>query len=198
MEFWQMSQEAGELGSVTADGELLKAASLCSNTPSALRKVFHSTNAQMVDMQVAKGGATTVEQGSQSIPDFLVLVSTPIFSDRAASLAIDLGCTPEEFLPCRFLTNPDERHFFHLPIKSYDVVDYENSSFLMTLPGNPPVPMFIQVMKAKQVSDVIPPCFRASIPGSDQVLVELFASDDLKTVWDQKGFSGATFRLMSS
>jgi hypothetical protein len=197
MKLWQMNQEKGDLGAVMPK-ELQRAASLCGISPIGVREVFHSANVDAISMQIAKGGSPTVETSRQVIPDFLIWVSMPIFSKRAASLAMELGCSSEEFWPCRFQTNPDESYFFHLPTKSFDIIDYEKSRFLMTIPGDPPLPMFIQEVKVKQIPDFIPSCFRASIPGVSQVLLELFVRDDFRNEWEQGRFSGATFLEMSN
>jgi hypothetical protein len=201
MKFWLMSLAEGPLssplGSVMPDTEFSKAASLCGSTPAAVRKVFRAANANTVEMQLSKAGSPTVEREHQVIPDLLFWVSTPIFSERAASLAIEFGCDSEEFWPCRFDTNQEEKFFFHLPLRSFDIIDYEKSSFSMTIPSTPPLPMFIQAITIKEVVGFIAPCFRASIPGREQVLTELFVLDNFKSAWELRGFSGAAFRLLS-
>jgi hypothetical protein len=192
-----MAEAEGELGSVIADGPFVEAVSLSAGSPIALREAFCAANLETVDMKLAKAGAAVAEVGCQDIPDFLTWVSTPIFSDRAASLAVELGCDQEEFWPCKFQTNPDQKYFFHLPMKSFDIVDFEQSSFLMTLPGNPPIPMFIQDLKVKKIPKHFTPCFRVSIPHSREVLVELFVREDFKIAFESHNFTGGKFRMLA-
>jgi hypothetical protein len=163
-----------------------------------MRKVLHSAGANIIDMQLAKTGADTVETSRQSIPDFLTWSWIAIFSSRAASIAIECGNEPEEFWPCRFQTNPDEASFLHLPMKAFDIVDVVRSTFKVILPLDPPIPMFIERLVTKPLPDFLPPCFRAKQGMTAQVFSELFVRDDFRLAWQRNSFVGADFRLLSN
>jgi hypothetical protein len=198
MRLWLMIEMELDFGSVMCDRKLVSAGSLCGSSTVALRNVLFAQNVGMIEMGLARPGETTTLSARQLIPDFLRWVSTPIFSDRAAGLAIEHGCAREEFWPCRFESNPDERYFFHLPTGAVDIVDYDRSIFRMTLPGTPPIPMFAEMVKTKRLPTPGVPCFRALIPGSEQVLVELFVRDDFKEEWERNSFRGAEFCGLST
>ncbi len=197
MIFWEMSGQEGELFGFMPDETLSRGVGDCGLDPGAVRNTFDRAQANPVDMQLVRGSASTTEKERQEIPD-LVIWSFPIFSDRAASTAIELGCGVDEFWPCRFQTNPEEKFFFHLPARSFDIVDIEKSTFRHVLPLDPPIPLFIEHLATKQLPDHLPGCFRAKIPRTGQVFGELFVREDFKIAWEQKAFSGAKFRRLSS
>jgi len=149
-------------------------------------------------MQLAKPLGDSVESSKQDIPDFVIWSWLAAFSVRAVSMAIEMGCGTSEFWPCRFLSNPNEKFFFHLPEKMFDIVDVEKSTFRHVLPLNPPVPVFIEHLVTKPVPQHIPPIFRAEIPGRGQVFRELFVRDPFRLAWEKWRFSGATFRQLTT
>jgi hypothetical protein len=108
-----------------------------------------------------------------------------------------LGCGKEDFVACKIATNPDDQFYMHLPQKSYDVVDVEWSSFLMVIPGNPPIPHHIQTLVLKTIpNQSLPACFRAVVPGHKQVFGELIVRSDLKKGWEENELTGAQFRQL--
>ena len=115
MTFWEMSAQEGTLIGFIPDETLLKGLTGCGSDLGAIRNVFDQAKASPVDMQLAKPSAATVEKEKQEIPDHVIWSWIPIFSDRAASTAIELGCGTDEFWPCRFQTNPEEKFFFIYP-----------------------------------------------------------------------------------
>ena len=162
-----------------------------------MRNAFSLANAKPVDMQVARPSAATVEREHQEIPDLVIWSWITIFSNRAASTAIELGCEAEEFWPCQFRSNPDERFFFHLPVKTFDIIDIDKSTYRHFLPVEPPIPVFIEQLMLRQSSDHLPPCFRIEIPRTGQVFSELVVREDFKVAWEEKAFRGAEFRRLS-
>ena len=198
MKIWEITAQEGSLIGYLPDKLLSKALILC-GSPAAERKALHTAGASVVQMQVAKPTAATVEKNRQSIPDFLISwAGMATFSQRAASAAIRYGCESEEFWPCRFQSNPDEEFFLHLPVKTFDIVDVDKTTFKQILPLNPPLPMFIENLVTKTLPEHLPPFFRAERPGTDQVFSELFVRDDFKLAWQRNAFSGADFRLLST
>ena len=191
-----MNAQEGSLGGYMP-GELSKKLVLCGNSAAA-RKALHAAGARVVQLQIAKPTADTVEKKRQSIPDLVIWAWIPIFSRRAASAAIECGCEPEDFWPCRFQTNPDEEFFLHLPLKVFNIVDVDKSTFKHILPLEPPIPTFIEKLGAKPLPEHLPPFFRAEIPGTDQVFGEIFVRDDFKLAWQRNAFAGADFRLLST
>ncbi|HKD20540.1 MAG TPA: hypothetical protein VKB71_00945 [Rhizomicrobium sp.] len=197
MKIWEITAQEGSLIGYLPDKLLSKALILC-GSPAAERKALHTARASVVQMQLAKPTADTVEKNRQSIPDFLIGWMFAIFSERAASAAIRYGCESEEFWPCRFQSNPDEEFFLHLPVKAFDIVDVDKTTFKSILPLDPPLPLFIENLVTKPLPAHLPPCFRAERPGTDHVFSELFIRDDFKLAWQRNAFSGADFRLLST
>lgn len=198
MTFWEMSAQEGTLFGHMPDETLLKRLTGSGRDFGAIRNVFDRAKANPVDMQLAKPSAATVEKEKQEIPDLVIWSWIPIFSDRAVSTAIELGCGTDEFWPCRFQTNPEENFFFHLPTRSFDIIDMEKSTFRHFLPLDPPIPVFIEHLVTKQQPDHLPGCFRVEIPGIGQVFGELIVREDFKIAWEQKALRGATFRRLSA
>jgi hypothetical protein len=192
-----MHTEEGTLCGYVPDEELSMAMVRGGINPVAVRDVLGSRE-NSVDMQLANRTAVIPENERQQVPDLVVWGWIPILSDRARSMAIRLGSEADEFWPCRFRTNPDERFFFHLPKNTVDIVDVEKSTFKLTLPLDPPIPMFIDTLVTRAMPDSVPPCFRARIPRTTQVFSELFVQSDFKVGWDQMGLRGAEFRQLSS
>ena len=196
MTLWEMSKEDGTLVGYVPDTNLSMELVGCGN-PMAVRRTFEQARANPVDMQLGKPLGDTVERSKQDIPDFVIWSWMAIFSGRVVSMAIEMGCVATEFWSCRFQTNPDEKFFFHLPEKTLDIVDVERSAFRHMLPLNPPVPMFFERLVTRPVTEYIPPCFRAEIPGRGQIFRELFVRDDFKLAWEKRGFTGAAFRRLT-
>jgi hypothetical protein len=197
MKLWEMRREEGALIGYVPDEKLSVAITRCGIEPAAVRNALSVANANTVDMQLAKPSAATVQTERQVIPDVVFWSWIAIFSDRAVSTALEFGCEPDEFWPCRFQSNPEQKFFFHLPMKSFDIVDIEKSTFRQILPIDPPIPMFIEMLVTKELPKDLPPCFRADLPRTNLVFSELFACEDFKLSWDHKGFSGAKFRRLS-
>jgi hypothetical protein len=99
-------------------------------------------------------------------------------------------------LQCWFTSNPGEVYFAHLPAASYDVVDVKRSVFLMTIPGNPPIPHHVKRLVMRSGHERLPPCFRASVPQHTQVFGELFVSEVFVQGWRTAGLQGAEFRAL--
>jgi len=196
VKIWEMNPEEGSLVGTMPD-ELLKTLVRC-GSPAEERKALHAAGASVVHMQLAKPSAATVENTRQSLPDLVIWSSIRIFSRRAVSAAIEYGCESEEFWPCRFQSNPEEEFFLHLPVKVFDIVDVDKSTFKHILPLNPPIPMFIEKLVTKPLPEHLTPIFRAERPGTVQVFSELFVRDDFKLAWNRNAFAGAVFRLLST
>lgn len=198
MIFWEMSKQEGTLVGFIPDETLLRGLTGCGRNPGAVRDALDRARANPVDMQIGKPSAVTVEKERQEIPDLVFWSWIPIFSDRAASAMIELGCETDEFWPCRFQSNPGEKYFFHLPARCFDIIDIDKSTFRHVLPLDPPIPMFIEHLATKQLPDHLPPCFRVEIPRIGQVFSEVFVREDFKIAWERKSFSGAEFRRLSA
>ncbi len=198
MTIWAMRGQEGSLVGFVPDERLAKAITTCGMNPIAVREVLRAAGMEIFDMQIAEPSATRVEMNRQSIPDLVIWSWIAIFSQRAASTAVELGCEAGEFWPCRFQSNPEEEFFFHLPLKVFDIVDVKRSTFRHILPVDPPIPMFIEALVTKQLPDELPPCFRAETPGTTIVFSELFVRDDFRLAWDRNAFRGAVFRRLST
>jgi hypothetical protein len=198
MKLWQMSGQEGALVGYIPDGELSVALTRCGMNPVAARNELDLAGASPVDMQLGRPLAAAVEKKPQAIPDIMFWSWIAILSERAVAAASELGCGPDEFWPCRFQSNPNDAFFFHLPTSIVDFVDVEQSSFRQILPLDPPIPMFIERLVARPLSDPLPPCFRVRIPRTNQIFSELIVREDFKCAWDRLSLRGAKFRQLSS
>jgi len=197
MILWEMSSDEGMLVGYVPDKSLSKALTLCGINPVAVRKALVAAHARPANMQVVKPSADKVEREPQNIPNIVFWAWIPIFSDTAASAAIELGCESDEFWPCRFQSNPKEKYHIHLPTKTFDIVDVEKSTFRHVLPLNPPVPMYFERLVTRTTLEDVPPCFRANIPGTNQTFPRLLVREDFKLIWEKDRFSGAVFRQLT-
>ena len=197
MTFWEMSGDEGALVGYMPDEKLSMAVTRCGINPLAVRNVLQVANVNEVDMQLGKPSAAAVEKERQFISDIVFWSWITIFSDRAVSTATELGCAPDEFWPCRFQSNPGEKFFFHLPERTFDIIDVDKSTFRQILPLDPPIPMFVERVATKNLPEHLPPCFRVDIPRTKQVFSELFVRENFKLAWAQKAFKGAKFRRLS-
>lgn len=195
MTLWEANKKDGTLVGYVPDAILSKKLVAC-GTPLAARRAFEQAKSNPVDMQLAKPIDNIVEKSKQDVPDFVIWSWMAIFSDRVVSMAIEMGCLRSEFWPCRFQTNPGENFFFHLPEKTFDIVDMEKSTFRHILPLNPPIPMFFEHLVIERTTEYVPPCFRVEIPKRGQIFQELLVRDDFRLAWENKGFTGATFRCL--
>jgi len=200
MNLWKMTtDDATNIGPVLLDEELSRAVRRCGWKPNLVRETLRGSCVASIEMGIAKLRSSHLELAAIKLPDFLIWIWIPIVSLEGARVMIGLGCDSKEFWPCRFQTNPDEQYFFHLPLRSYDIVDYEKSEFLQSLafPGKDAIPMFAKNICFNAPTDKLPPCFRVSIPKINQTLIDLFVNDEFRSVWIERHLSGAQFTLLT-
>nr|WP_316643375.1 hypothetical protein [uncultured Roseateles sp.] len=135
----------------------------------------------------------------QAVPvgDMLLFNWLPVFSERAHQLLLAAGCAAEEFLDCRLRVLSNTPFKVHIPLKSYDAIDFARSAALHSIPLNPPIPFHFVSVYLKPGTWVLPPCFRVPAPGHPQVLAELFSQDALQVAWSGAALKGATFRRLA-
>lgn len=199
MKYWAIQSQEAAPEVFLPNEELLRSSHRDGINPVTVRRTFaEAVESSRIMQIIAKDGLGVVTE-RQPLPDLLFWSWVPIFSDRARKLAVKLGCEEEEFWPCRFESNPGDIFFMHLPERSHDVVDVAQSKFLMMIPmpDTPPIPHHIQSLVLGASSGLLPPCFRAPIPGQSQVFSELFVGDVFKQAWEQMGFTGALFRRLT-
>jgi hypothetical protein len=197
---WEIRGQEGTFEVYLPDNELSRATHAGGINPTVMRRAFKAAGAEEITFQLVTSAGDAIKSERQAVSDLLIWSWVPILSERAMRLATSLGCEAIEFWRCRFQSNPGETFFLHLPTTAYDIVDVENSSFLMRIPAGadlPPLPHVIQVLKTKQLPDILPSCFRASIPGHQQVFSELFVRDEFKTRWERERWTGADFRRLA-
>jgi hypothetical protein len=197
MKILEISKEEGTLIGYVPNAKLSMTLSHCGINPAAIRNALSVANVDKIDMQLGKPSAATVETEWQVIPDLMFWSWITIFSGKAVSMATELGCDPDEFWPCQFQSNPEEKFFFHLPKRTFHIIDVEKSIFRQILPLDPPIPMFVERLVTKDVPEHLPPCFRVDIPRTNQVFSELFVREDFKLAWNRRAFTGAKFRQLS-
>lgn len=153
---------------------------------------------QRVLFQLATADGAVVKDDPKQPTDLLFWSWIPVFSTRAHQLLNHVGVASTEFVPCGFESRPNEGYFLHLPERAFDVVDVERSEFAMMIPLQPPLPHGIRALVLRGDQALLPPCFRASVPGHAQVFGELLVSDALREAWTQAGLSGAVFRRLTA
>jgi len=102
-----------------------------------------------------------------------------------------------EFLECVVPAFRGESYFLHLPSNSCDVIDFEKSQFLFTIPGTPPIPHRILKLVIRDPSLNLPPCLRASMPSTVQVSAECLVTEQFMSAWKAVSFTGAEFRTLA-
>jgi len=198
MKIWEMKHREGSLVGYVPNEKLLRAITLCASNPSSVRCILDVAELNPVSMQLLKPLEAAVEQGRQQIPDVVFWSWMAIFSDRAAAAAIELGSRPNDFWPCQFQNNPEEKFFFCLPTKSVDLVDVDRSTFRHVMPLAVPMPIFFERLATKPVTGELPPCFWADRPNTNLVFHEFLIRDDFKLAWERLGLTGAEFRLLTT
>lgn len=130
-------------------------------------------------------------------PDLAFWGWIPVFSELGRETAIALGADAGEFLECNFEQVERRRFFLHLPNVTFSIVDFGNSTFMMWIQANPPIPHRIELAKLICTNRQVPPCFRVAIPGHPQVLTDLFVTEALVLAWQQRRAIGAKFRQVT-
>lgn len=195
MNYFALDRAEGTHDVFLPDEELMTESHIKGIDPVHVRKILcEAARNKPIEFQLVGRDGIPLREPPQSPGDVVFWSWVPIFSGRSRELAVELGCAAEEFLQCWFSSNPGEVYFAHLPSVSYDVVDVKRSVFLITIPGNPPIPHHVKrlVMRSSHVH--LPPCFRASVPQHTQVFGELFVSDIFVRRWRSSGMKGADFR----
>jgi hypothetical protein len=135
----------------------------------------------------------------QKLGDIMMWGWVRVFSERAKTLAISLGCMDCDFLRCTLTINQDQSFFMFLPAKYYDVVDADQTVFLRRIPVAGKVPILGHILDLVLKNDCsnLPPCFHPLMQGYKQALGELFVSDAFKVAWETMGLSAAKFRNLN-
>lgn len=163
-----------------------------------LGKVFRREfESNIVPFQLVASDGKTVLLEQVELPDLLFWSWVPIFSGRAKEMACSLGCDFGDWIECGFLSNLDRKFFLHLPTENYDIMDLKQSVFRMFIPANPDVPHGIKSLVLKTPSQLLPPCFRAAVPGNSQSFSEFLVRQDFHDLWMNLNFSGANFRQVA-
>lgn len=140
------------------------------------------------------------ERGSGHAPDvdFMTWNWIPICSTRAVQTLIKSGAVVEDFVECVAGGRP---RYLHLPQSMRDVVDLDRSVFRMMIPipgERLPLPHRIErlLLRHDTPECVLPGCFRPA-NRFGQCFSELVVGEGFKLAWEDKGLTGATFRLLT-
>jgi len=197
LEYWSLESNYSAFDVYLPDKRLLSESHRDGVNPITVRKILWENTRQFPEFQLIADDGDSLLAERQILSDLLFWSWVPIVSERARRLLVSMGCGEDSFIACKISTNPDEKFCLHLPQESYDVVDVERSRFLMTIPGDPPIPFRILSLALKATPNQgLPACFRATIPGHNQVFGELIVNNDLKKVWEEQELEGAQFRRL--
>jgi hypothetical protein len=195
MNYWAMEAAEDSPFSLMDDKALSDAVHRLGLSPRAAREVLHAAGYAPL-LQLLEPNSEAPASPHLSAPDCVFCSWVPVFSAAARDLFLRFGSTVEDFVPCRFVSRPAAPHFLHLPLDAPPVVDVDQSEFLMMIPADPPIPF--HMTKLVLSGEPRAGCFRASIPGHQQVFPELMASQEFKDAWGEAGLSGAEFRCLDA
>lgn len=193
MNYWAMEAAENSPFSLMQDGQLSDAVHRLGLSPNAAREAISASDCEPM-LQLFEPESDALAPLNLAVSDCTFCSWIPVFSVAARDLCLEFGSAAEDFLPCRFTTQPGCIFFLHLPTDVEHVVDVGQSEFLMTIPADPPIPFHIT--KLVLSSEPRTGCFRAAIPGHQQVFAELMASLAFKDAWSRKGLTGARFRTL--
>jgi len=195
---WSLEVDHSAPATYLADEALRREASKAGLSPSVVRSALAADRAQgPFTLELVAPNGTSLYEQSVPVGDMLLFNWLPIFSERAYQLLIDEGCDADEFIDCRLRVLGNTPFKIHVPVQSYDVIDFTRSVALHALPLDPPIPFHFVSAYLKAVTPNLPPCFRVPAPGHPQVLSELFAQDNLREAWSVAGLKGAFFRCLA-
>jgi len=181
-----------------ADEVLLRETTKAGLSPSVVREAIAARLAWApLTLELVEPDGTSLIEQSVPVGDMLLFNWLPIFSERAYELLLAEGCEASVFIDCRLRVLCDTPFKAHVPLQSYDVIDFARSIALHTVPLDPPIPFHFVSAHIKDTKSQLPPCFRVPAPGHPQVLTELFAQDKLREAWSVAGLKGATFRRLA-
>lgn len=195
MNYWALHTDENVPGVLMERATLTDAAHRAGISTVAMRRALHGGNGKAPRFQLTDADGAHILEQRPAMPDLLAWSWVPIVSARARHLMLELGSAADDFLPCRFAIAAADSYFLHLPLHAEDIVDVARSSFLLTLPADPPLPFHLQSLALRQ-----PPtsaCFRARVPGHAQLFGELFVNDAFRDAWRQQQLRGAAFRLLT-
>ena len=195
MNYWAMEASEDSPFALMKDKELFDALHRFGLSPSAAREALRVAG-YGPSLQLFEPDSEVLASPQLSVPDCIFCSWIAVFSAAARELCLDFGNVPEDFVPCHFLTRPGYTHFLHLPLDSPPVVDIGRSEFLMEIPADPPIPFHIARLALS--GEPRTGCFRAAIPGYQQVFAELMVSQAFKDAWERRGLTGAEFRCLGT
>jgi hypothetical protein len=195
---WSLEVDHTAPATYLADEVLLRETSKAGLSPSVVRNALaaHLDKDPFTLELVAPDGRSLLEQ-SGPVGDMLLFNWLPVFSERAYRLLLAEGCRAEAVSDCRLRVLENTPFKVHVPLESYDVIDFARSVALHSIPLDPPIPFHFVSAYLKAAMPNLPPCFRVPAPGHPQVLTELFAQDKLREAWSVAGLKGAAFRRLA-
>ncbi len=134
-------------------------------------------------------------QGDCVCEDALSWETTVALSSRAKALTVALGVDEGAFLACR-IEGVEETYHLYLPVNGIDVINFGTTRFNMVIPADPPIYHRVEQVSLKSgiAPDTLPPMFMNQMPGYQQLLTDIFVTDECKSAWEGAGFTGAVFR----
>jgi hypothetical protein len=195
---WSLEVDHTAPATYLADETLLRETVKDGLSPATVRNALAaSSTGHPLTLDLVKPDGVGILEHAVPVGDMLLFNWLPIFSERAYDLLLAEGCSGDEFIDCRLRVLGNAQFKVHIPVHSYDVLDFARSVALHSVALNPPIPFHFVSAYLKSSNLALPPCFRVPAPGHPQVLAELFAQDALRSAWLAAGFLGATFRPLS-
>jgi hypothetical protein len=195
---WSLEVDHTAPATYLADEELLRETTKSGLSPSVVRSALAAhLDKDPVTLELVAPDRRSLPEQSVPVGDMLLFNWLPVFSEPAYRLLLAEGCRAEEFVDCRLRVLGNTRFKVHVPLESYDVIDFARSVALHAIPLDPPIPFHFVGAYLKAAVPNLPPCFRVPAPGHPQVLAELFAQDKLREAWSVAGLKGATFRRLA-
>ncbi|MDR7335517.1 hypothetical protein [Roseateles asaccharophilus] len=194
---WAIEPAGGVPQVHLVDESLLNAIASNGISPSTARQALLALP-EIASFELVAPDGLSLHQAAVPVGDWLQYSWFPIVSQRAFDLLVKLGCSEDEFIDVRVRVLGDEPFKAHLPLKSYDVLDWSTLVARHSIPLQPPIPFYIESVSSVAGVALAPPCFRVQARGHLQVLGEVFAQEHLRAAWQVGQFEGVVLRSLCS
>lgn len=193
MSIWVMERSDDAPGICLEDGEMIAKINARGINLNYVRSCLSGLSDQ-AELRFQLVAATGVVEQDVPPVDVLFWSWIPVFSLRAKGLLVSSGVPIQDFIGCR--VGSQNSWSVHIPTRGEEVFDLSKSTFSMFIPLTPPLPFGTVEAVRLDGSHVHPvvSVFRSKIPRHEQVLADLFVTDEIVDAWQRRGLVGASFR----
>ena len=199
MIYWDMSTNERGFHLYLLQEELLKLSSANGLHVATIKETLLNANPVKPSFSVIALKGQKLLNTDQKLSDLMIWGAVRVFSERAKNLAMEFGCIDSDFLAFVLTINSGEKYFMFLPDRSFPIVDFDKTEFLTCIPveNNFPIHIHMKKLVVSAGVEVLPACFCVKNFGYEQVLGEVFVTNNFKNEWEKNGFTGANFRRLN-